>query len=266
MSGPDLEQTLRSFSEAAEDFDALTPHLWGPVSAAAVARSRPQPGERVLDACCGSGASALPTADAVGPGGHVDAVDASAALIERLRRHATDRPQLHPAVADVTSWPEQGYDLVQCVLGVFFLPKMTADSARLAELARPGGRVAFTIWRSGAVAEAGRRCADAVQHVLGVRWPERARHLIEEIGRPPVFAGWLAQLGLQDVEVQLHRHSVAMTPDVAWLMVRGSGFRSMTEGLTAEQLDQVQERYLDGTIGTVLDATTMTGTGRRPSR
>ncbi len=263
MSGPDLARTVRSFDEAAADFDALTPHLWGPISAAAVARARPRPGERILDACCGSGASALPTADSVGPAGHVDAVDLSAALVDRLRRHATGRPQLHPAVDDVTGWSKHGYDLVQCVLGVFFLPRMTEDSAGLAALARPGGRVAFTIWRSGAVAEAGQHCADAVQRVLGVHWPQRARHPVEDINQPLEFARWIAGLGLEDVEVDVNPHAVDMTPYVAWLVVRGSGFRSMTEGLTADQLGQVHKRYLDAVTGSVLDATTLTGTARR---
>ncbi|PPK93494.1 hypothetical protein CLV92_110122 [Kineococcus xinjiangensis] len=45
-------------------FDALTAALWAPVSAVAVQPTAPLPGERVLDACAGAGASALPLARA----------------------------------------------------------------------------------------------------------------------------------------------------------------------------------------------------------
>jgi ubiquinone/menaquinone biosynthesis C-methylase UbiE len=42
-------------------------------------------GAHVLDACCGSGASAIPAAKAVGPGGTVVGVDLADGLLARAR-------------------------------------------------------------------------------------------------------------------------------------------------------------------------------------
>ena len=72
------------FADAAKSFAQLDDALWNPISTAAVSRSHPRFDERVLDACCGDGASALPTAELVGLGGHVDAVD-RAAPMDRAR-------------------------------------------------------------------------------------------------------------------------------------------------------------------------------------
>jgi ubiquinone/menaquinone biosynthesis C-methylase UbiE len=49
--------------------------LWDPLGEAYVDLVAPAPGDRVLDACCGAGASAIPAARAVGASGTVDAVD-----------------------------------------------------------------------------------------------------------------------------------------------------------------------------------------------
>ncbi|MFE2448403.1 hypothetical protein ACFXDF_41325, partial [Streptomyces sp. NPDC059426] len=50
------------FSQTRREFASWYSRLWGPLGALATGVSRPRPGERVLDACCGSGASALPAA------------------------------------------------------------------------------------------------------------------------------------------------------------------------------------------------------------
>ncbi|MEX5303227.1 class I SAM-dependent methyltransferase [Kocuria sabuli] len=64
-----------AFEDASPAFDRLHIPWWEPVSRAGVVISQPQPGERVLDACCGTGASALPAARLVGPTGYVHGVD-----------------------------------------------------------------------------------------------------------------------------------------------------------------------------------------------
>jgi ubiquinone/menaquinone biosynthesis C-methylase UbiE len=69
------------FSAGAEEFHRWSPLLWDPVGQATAQAAFPTPGERVLDACCGAGASALPAARAVGPDGRVDAVDLARSLL-----------------------------------------------------------------------------------------------------------------------------------------------------------------------------------------
>lgn len=61
------------FDAGHQHFLALSPSLWDPIGRASVAAAQPGTDQRVLDACCGAGASAIPTAEAVGATGIVDA-------------------------------------------------------------------------------------------------------------------------------------------------------------------------------------------------
>src|SRR5690606_13164393 len=70
----DSAETARTFDAASGDFDELTPTVWGPAGQALVFQLGVAPDEAVLDACCGTGSSALPAA-AVGPEGLVHGVD-----------------------------------------------------------------------------------------------------------------------------------------------------------------------------------------------
>jgi trans-aconitate methyltransferase len=256
-----------AFDAAAADFTALGEHLWEPIGAAAVAVADLQPGDRVLDACCGTGASAIPAARSVGPSGHVDAVDLSGPMIDELRRRSGDLPQLQAHQADVTTWATGGYDVVQSALGIFFFPDMTAGTEHLISLARPGGRVVFTIWRGDAMAAAGRAMGRAIAEVTNTPpAPPRPPHLIDQINQPDAYAAWLAERGLTGVDVTVHELTLTMTPEVAWLVIVGSGFRGGLQKVPAHLHDAVRDRYLtvlrDEGLSR-LDATTLIGSGRR---
>ncbi|MFC0111650.1 class I SAM-dependent methyltransferase [Kibdelosporangium aridum] len=259
--------SLRDAFDAA-DFTALGHHLWNPIGAATVAIAMPKPGERVLDACCGAGASAIPTARAVGPDGLVDAVDLSASMVNELRRLSTDLPQLHAHQADVTAWATGGYDIVQSALGIFFFPDMTAGTDRLISLARPGGRIVFTIWRGDAMAAAGEHLGRAVAEATKTPLPEkRPPHLFDQINQPDSYAAWLTERGLSNVDVAVHELRLTMTPELAWLVIIGSGYRGALAKFSADTVEAVRGFYLsslrDGGV-TELEATTLIGSGYRP--
>jgi ubiquinone/menaquinone biosynthesis C-methylase UbiE len=119
---PRQNDTRRAFDAAASDFTALGHHLWGPIGTATVAAAQLGPGDRVLDACCGTGASAIPAAERVGADGTVDAVDLSAPMVEELRRRSAGLPRLRAHQSDVTTWQTDGYDAALCALGTSSSP------------------------------------------------------------------------------------------------------------------------------------------------
>lgn len=264
------DRSTRAFDTAAADFDRLGAYLWRPIAAATSARTAPAAGERVLDACCGTGASALPAAERVGPNGRVDAVDLSPGLIEVLRQRAAAHSQLRPHIGDVTAWPESGYDLVQVVLGIFFFPDMTAGTEYLIGRARPGGRAGFTIWRRGAMEIAGKHLGAAVAAVTGATPPPpRPPHLVDQLNRSDAFRAWLGERGLTEVTVTEHELRLTMTPEIAWLVVTGSGYAGAIAGLDESQTAAVRDAYLTSldTAGVdELDATTLIGVGTTADR
>jgi trans-aconitate methyltransferase len=263
------DDTRRAFDAAATDFTALGRHLWDPIGAATMAAARLRPGDRVLDACCGTGASAIPAAQLVGFDGVVDAVDISGPMIGELRRMSAGLPQLRAHQADVTTWDADGYDVVQSALGIFFFPDMTAGTDRLISLVRPGGRVVFTIWRGEAMVAAGRHLDRAVAAATNTAPPkEREPHLIDRINQADSYATWLTERDLLDVDVTVHELRLTMTPDVAWLVITGSGYQRALATLDADTIDTVRQHYLDSLHAegvTELDATTLIGTGTTPT-
>jgi len=256
-----------AFDAAVADFTALGRHLWEPIGAVAVSVASPQPGERVLDACCGTGASAIPAARLVGGHGLVDAVDRAEPMIGELWWLAKDLPQLRAHRADVTTWTADGYDVVQSALGISHFPDMAAGTEHLIGLVRPGGRAVLTIWRDGAMLAADRHLRRAVAEAMGTPPPRpRAPHPVERINQVDRYAAWLRERGLVDVEVEVNRLALTMTPEVAWLVIAGSGFRGALAGVPGHALDAVRELYLaslrDEGVAE-LDATTLIGSGRR---
>ncbi|MET8863801.1 class I SAM-dependent methyltransferase [Nonomuraea sp. NPDC004580] len=155
------------FDTAATQYAAVSPLLWNPIGEATVATAGIRSGERVLDVCCGTGASAVPAARAAGPHGQVDAIDLAAGLLAhgRHRAAAEGLRNVRFVQADAATWQDRPYDVVQCVHGVSFLPDMDVSVTRLAGLLRPGGRLAITTWAQGAMEDFGRLFAEAVEHV-----------------------------------------------------------------------------------------------------
>jgi len=256
------------FADRANSFAQLDDALWNPISTAAVSRSHPRFDERVLDACCGDGASALPTAELVGHGGLVDAVDRAEPMIELARERAGERmPQLHLHVADVTEWEPTGYDLVQCVLGIQFFPDVDAGTRRLIERARPGGRVAITVWARGAVEPLPELLIGALPDATGVDVEGLTRPTIAVADTAGTLAHWLAELGLVDTRAEAVQRHLDLAPELAWQLVLGTGLRSAVDGLDAPGLAGVRERFLAAIAERgleTIDVTTLIAVGRRP--
>jgi demethylmenaquinone methyltransferase/2-methoxy-6-polyprenyl-1,4-benzoquinol methylase len=96
------------------------------------------PGDRVLDACCGTGDLALEAARA---GGRVTGLDFSPAMLERARRKSGAIEWVH---GDMTAlpFPDASFDVVTVGFGIRNVPDLDAGLAELARVVRPGGSVA----------------------------------------------------------------------------------------------------------------------------
>jgi ubiquinone/menaquinone biosynthesis C-methylase UbiE len=119
-----------TYNAAADSYDDPANSFWERFGRRTIERLHLQPGMRVLDVCCGSGASAIPAAEKVGPEGFVLGVDLAEKLLERARSKATKRGlhNLEFRVGDMLDLrlERSEFDTVVCVFGIFFVPDMRA--------------------------------------------------------------------------------------------------------------------------------------------
>lgn len=258
-----------TFDAARTEFGQLAPLLWNPLGERLVAATAPVAGERVLDACCGTGASALPAARRVGPTGAVDAVDLSDGLLGVARGIAgSDLPWLTLTCSDVTTWTGSApYDVVQSGYGVFFLPDMDADAGRLAGLLRPGGRFGVLAWHKDAMDAFARCLLGAVELVRGERPPPaRARAAANRIETPDAMAAWLTAIGLTPTHTARVDLLVPLDETVSWKLVLGTGFRAMLDGMAADDVERLRTALLDNLAAAGVDhfdARSVVGVGVR---
>ncbi|WP_432547836.1 class I SAM-dependent methyltransferase [Kineococcus sp. SYSU DK004] len=253
----------RWFQDAAA-FDRLSAQLWDPVSSAAVADAAPRAGEFVLDACAGAGAASVLLARAVGPGGRVDAVDLAAPLVALTAERARDLPALRAHHADVLAFGDEGaYDLVVCVLGVFFLPDLHAAGRHLLTRARPGGRLCVGVWAEGALTELVQPLAAAAARARGEGPPE-PRSLPHALGTEEGLTAWAAAVGVRDPVVHRHPARLRVTPEAVRDAAAGTAAGALLDGLPAATARAVVDEAAAAALEPrEADATTLVVVGTR---
>ncbi len=98
-----------------------------------------QPGDRVLDACCGTGDLAIA---AEREGGYVTGLDFSAAMLERARRKSSTIEWIE---GDLLALPfaDDSFDAATVGFGVRNVADLEQGIAELRRVLQPGGRIAI---------------------------------------------------------------------------------------------------------------------------
>jgi demethylmenaquinone methyltransferase/2-methoxy-6-polyprenyl-1,4-benzoquinol methylase len=175
---------------------------WRRLTAEAVVR----PGDRVLDAACGTGDLAVAAARA---GGIVTGLDFSPGMLERARRKA---PELEWVQGDALAlpFPDARFDVATVGFGVRNLDDLEAGLRELRRVLRPGGRVAvLEITRpSGPLRHFYSLWFDRVVPLLGRVLPGGAAYTylpasVRRFPPPEALATLLREVGFESVEYRL---------------------------------------------------------------
>ena len=251
MKGNELDEAQRraafTYNAAADFYDASPLSFWNYFGGRTVELLALRPGSNVLDVCCGAGASALPAARLVGPRGSIVGVDLAKELLVLARTKATQQhlANIQFESGDMLSlrFPNESFDAVVCVFGIFFVPDMTMAVRELWRRVRPGGKLAVTTWGPKFCEPANAAFWSTIKDIRPNLYKEfnpwdrindsaGLRKILDEggVASPNIIA-----------ENRLHP---IKSPEDWWTIVLGSGYRATIEQLTASERDRVKEANL----------------------
>jgi ubiquinone/menaquinone biosynthesis C-methylase UbiE len=241
-----LARSEAVFNSASDTFDHPALSFWNRFGQGTVDRLGLHPGNSVLDLCCGTGASALPAAVAVGETGRVLAIDIAEALLELGRRKARHLPQVEFCRGDFETLglPDASFDAVVCVFGIFFVPDMDAAVRELWRMVRPGGKLAITSWGQQVFEPANR----VFWQALGAERPDLVKQFTpwDRISDPQDLQALLETNGAQPVQVwsELGTHPLSQ-PEDWWTMAMGGGLRGTLDQLEPAALERLKHTNLE---------------------
>ena len=236
-----------TYNAAADFFDASPLSFWDYFGRRTIELASLPSGSRVLDVCCGTGASALPAAEAVGPTGSVIGVDLAKQLLESARTKAIQRRlgNIEFEIGDMLSmrFPVASFDAVVCVFGIFFVPDMAKAVSELWSRIRPGGKLAVTTWGPNFCEPA----SDAFWRSIKNVRPDlhKGFNPWDRIDSPASLSDIFdqARIASPNITREDRLHPINSAEDW-WTIVLGSGYRGTIEQLDLAERQKVQEANL----------------------
>jgi ubiquinone/menaquinone biosynthesis C-methylase UbiE len=242
-----LARAAKVFNTASDYFDHPALSFWSRYGQNTINRLALSQGDRVLDVCCGSGASAIPAAVSVGSTGSVLGVDIAESLLE-LARHKSQQQGLENIEFrcgdfENLNLPSESFDVVVCVFGIFFVPDMLAAVRELWRMVRPGGKLAITSWGENVFEPANKAFWDSIKSEQPNLYKEYTPW--DRIREPNMLKELLAEAGATQIEVvAIADMQELRTPEDWWTMVMGGGIRGTIEQLDPAAKERVRQASL----------------------
>jgi ubiquinone/menaquinone biosynthesis C-methylase UbiE len=205
-----------------------------------------EPGERVIEAACGSGLVTKALAEAVGPAGAVLATDLSQNMVELTARTCAEAgygwvTASRMSADDLVVEPES-FDAAVCALGLMYVPDPGKAALSMARAVRRGGRVVATVWGER------RNCGWAeIFPIVDARVVSEVCPLFFASGAPGSLRRDFEQAGLRDIEEHRQRETLEFADQRSLLsaMLRGGPVALAVKRFTPETMAEVEGEFLD---------------------
>jgi ubiquinone/menaquinone biosynthesis C-methylase UbiE len=236
-----------AYNAAADFYDASPLGFWNYFGRRTIELLSLPIGSRVLDVCCGAGASALPAAELTGPTGKVVGVDVAQSLLELARAKAAQRrlgnTQFELGDLLSLSFPNESFDAAVCVFGIFFVPDMAAAVKELWRCVRPGGQLAVTTWGPNLFEPANSAFWTSIKDVRADLY--KGFNPWDRINDPASLMTIMREGGVESAKIaEENRLHPISSPEDWWTIVLGSGYRGTIEQLNPSERERVKEANL----------------------
>ena len=240
---------VNTFSLVADGYDNPALRFFSFAGNELAGRLNLRPGESVLDIATGTGAFAIVAGQRVRPGGRVQAIDLTAAMLKKAEANVAkmtlDNIDFHVMDAEQLEFQSGHFDVIGCSFGLFFLQDMSAALKSWFRFLKPGGRLMFTSFAPSALQP---MTTMLFEDLRAVGLPLRDNETGGSAGRLPsqdFCSSLLSEAGYIDSksESQQLGFYLGNTEDW-WDVVWNAGLRGYLERLSPEQLDELRARHL----------------------
>ena len=160
-------------------------------------------GQRALDIATGIGEPAVTAARAVGPSGHVVAIDTSPAMLDIARERAESlglgNVEFQEADAEALDFPESSFDSVLCRWGLMFLPDLGGALARVRRALAPGGKFVTTVGAEAPRVPMASLAIGVLRQMVEVPSPPPGAPTLFALGEPGKLEKAIQEAGFKDV-------------------------------------------------------------------
>jgi ubiquinone/menaquinone biosynthesis C-methylase UbiE len=200
-----LEQTRAAWNAIAAGYDRYVTEPGRQVAEDALLLAGLQPGMRVLDVACGSGAVSLPAARL---GADVMAVDLSPVMIELLRTRARKLgiSNLEGRVMDghALDLSDDLFDIAISQFGVMLFPDLPRGLSEMTRVTKPGGTVVLVVYAAPATIDFLGFFLSALHAVVPgfTGLPDNPPPLPFQASDPDILRQNLTAAGLTDIRIE----------------------------------------------------------------
>jgi SAM-dependent methyltransferase len=238
----------KAYDSVAEEYERLTPSVFGRLAHDLVELLAPGPSALVLDAGTGTGTAADAVAQQLSPDGAVVGVDPSVGMLRLARRRATG---LVAGALPGLPCRDGSFDAALANLVLSHLVDVEAGAADLVRSLRPGGRLGVTAWpedrdspesdakAASALVESGLDEADLPTEVPPNEKGAPAEEWLKDEGNLRIL---LSGAGLDKLEFEVHtyRYKLTAADYVGWHAWAGRGryLRSVSDEATLGRFER----------------------------
>ena len=202
-------------------------------------RLEPLAGLDLLDVAAGAGGTAM---EALRRGARVTAVDASAAMVQRIAARAPS-VAAHRMDGAALALPDHQFDTAISSFGVVLFPDPAAGMAELHRVLRPGGRVAVVTWTEPHRYAMAARLYEAIIAVRGApppaaEPPAQLRFVEPERLRALVAAAGFGDISILPLAAELH---AASATDLAASLGFAPGMQALLDSLGPDRPTVLRE-------------------------
>lgn len=203
------------------------------------------PGERVIEAACGSGLVTRMIASTVGPSGEVLATDLSQNMVDLTARQSAaeglDWVTTARMNADDLAVEDGHFDAALCALGLMYVPDPRLAIASMRRAVRTGGRVVASVWGQR------KNCGWAeIFPIVDARVASEVCPMFFASGVPGALRRDFEEAGLADIRERRQHETLEFQDEEALLtaMFRGGPVALAVKRFTPPMMAEAEREFL----------------------